>query len=527
MKNITKKLFLFFILTSLSLNLLAQTEQAQAEQKEIYTKDFLNKFADALYLEKENPKEAIKIYEEPYTLTPDDTIVLKSLATLCYHTENKTCAQKYIPLYLKADPQDAWALALNAQLAWQKGNLKDAQKYYSESLKNDPQNQTVLVQYLTLLNTIDKDEAIKFLRQLEQENNLLYMPINMEIAQIYINQNQVQNAISTLNNAIKKYPPTHEFYLAKAKIYELNKDIDKMLQVYADMDKEGLLTDEDLIKIGAYYVLQNKPEEAKKYYLRAYQQNPKNEQACNYLSLWEQKQKNYLKAVEYLKQSENFKTNSALRLKQVHLLKLAGKPQEALLAMQQSFADFNDSIEIGFYYALMLEDNKDYKQAQKVLEKLLQKQPDNEEILLNYAYTLAELKNYKKMQKVLEDIISKNPQNAEALNFLGYHLIDKTKQVEKGGEYIKKAIAINPKDSATIDSLAWYFYKTGKTQEALNLLKTLPKKDAKDPEIIWHFAQVCETLGDAQNALKYYQFLLNSDEYSTQAKKAIKKINKK
>jgi len=174
----------------------------------------------------------------------------------------------------------------------------------------------------------------------------------------------------------------------------------------------------------------------------------------------------------------------------------------------------------------MLEDNKDYKQAQKVLENLLQKQPDNEEFLLNYAYTLNELKNYKKMQKILEQIIAKNPNNAQALNFLGYYLIDQTKQIEKGGDLIKRALAINPKDSAIIDSLAWYFYKTGNFKESLNLLKTLTKEDTKDPEIIWHFAKIYEALNDADNALKYYKFLLNSKEYSTQAQKAIKRINK-
>ncbi len=519
-----KKLFLFFILTTLSLNLLAQNQKEK--DKDIYTKDFLNKFAQAIYQEKENQKEAIKIYEELYALSPKDITLLKSLATLCVQSEDKTCANKYVPLYLTEAPQEAWALALNAQLAWQKGNLKEAQKYYSESLKKEPQNQAVLMQYLTLLNTIDKDEAIKFLRQLEQENNLLYMPVNMEIAQIYLNQNQVNEAILTLDKAIKKYPQTREFYFAKAKIYEVGKEINKMLQVYADMDKEGLLTEEDLIKIGGYYVLQNKPDSARKYYQRAYQQNPKNARACEFLSLWEQSQKNYLQAENYLKQSEDFKTNSSLRIRQVHLLKLAGEKEKALLAMEQAYTDFNDSIEIGFYYVLMLEDYNQYKQAQKVLEKLLQKQPSNEEFLLNYAFVLAELKDYKKMQKVLNQIIAKNPNNAQALNFLGYHLIDKTKQIEKGGDYIKRAIALNPKDSATIDSLAWYFYKTGKFSEALNLLTTLPKKDVKDPEIIFHFAKVYESLNNREKALKYYKLLLKSEEYASQAQKAINKINK-
>ena len=453
--------------------------------------------------------------------------MLKSLASLCAKTENKTCAQKYIPLYLKEAPQDYQALALSAQLAWQKGNLKEAQQYYIKALKQDEQTPQVLMQYLALLNTIDKEEAINFLKQLEQDNNLLFVPVNLEIAQIYLNQNQTKEAIAVLDQAIKKHPQTREFYLAKIKIYENQKNYDEMLKVYQTMDKEGLLEEEDLVKIGGYLVLQNKPKQAKLYYERAYQQNPHNPQACEFLSLWEQSQKSFLQAEAYLRQSSLFKTNPALRLKSVHLLKLAGAQDKALLAMQQAYLDFNDSLEIAFYYALLLEDNKEYKQASKVLEKLLQKQPDNEELLLNYAYNLDKLKNYKKMQKVLETLIAKNPKNAQALNFLGYYLVDKTKQIEKGGNYIKAALEITPKDSAIIDSLAWYFYKTGKTKEALNLLETLPDNDKKDEEIIWHFAQIYQALGETQKALSHFEILLNSDEYNVQSQKAIKNINKK
>jgi len=541
-----KKIFIYILFSAISLNLAAQnlqessqnnqTKDSTAEQtqeqkteksEDIYTKDFLNKFAQALYTEKENPQEAIKLYEELFTLAPKDTTLLQRLASLCSEIENKTCAQKYVPLYLEEAPQDYQALALNAQLAWQNGNLKEAQQYYVKALKTDEQTPKVLMQYLSLLNTIDKDEAINFLKQLEQDNNLLFIPVNLEIAQIYLNQNKPEQAFMTLDNAIKKHPQTREFYIAKVTIYENLKEYDKMLKVYQTMEKEGLLDEHDLVKIGAYYVLQKKPKEAKEYYERAYNLNPSNPQACEYLSLWEQSQKNYLKAEEYVRQSGLFKNTPSLRLRQVQLLKFAGAQDEALQAMQQAYKDFDGSIEIGFYYALLLEDNNRYKQAANVLETLLQKQPDNEELLLNYAYALSSLKKYKKMQKVLEDIISQNPKNASALNFLGYYLVDKTKQVEKGGQYIKQALEINPKDSPTKDSLAWYYYKTGNYREALNVLKTLPVKDIQDPEIIWHFAQTHAALGENQTALTYYQILLNSEDFAAKAQKEIDKINKK
>ena len=76
------------------------------------------------------------------------------------------------------------------------------------------------------------------------------------------------------------------------------------------------------------------------------------------------------------------------------------------------------------------------------------------------------------MSQVLEKAISKNPNNAQALNFLGYYLVDRTKQIERGGEYIKKSLELAPKDSATIDSLAWYYYKKGDYRTEIDVLDT-------------------------------------------------------
>ena len=141
-----KKLFIYVLFLFISLNLAAQTEQKQEQkqtqtksqetpkQEYVYTKDFLTKFAEVLYLEKENPKEALKIYEELFNQAPNDITLLESLSRLCFITNDRTCAEKYVPLYLKEDPQDPQALAYSAQLAWRNGNFKQAQEYYFSHL---------------------------------------------------------------------------------------------------------------------------------------------------------------------------------------------------------------------------------------------------------------------------------------------------------------------------------------------------------------------------------------------------------
>ena len=66
------------------------------------------------------------------------------------------------------------------------------------------------------------------------------------------------------------------------------------------------------------------------------------------------------------------------------------------------------------------------------------------------------------------------------LNYLGYLLIDHEIDVESGMEYVKKALEIQKESPFYLDSLAWGYYKQGKCEKALILMKTVQKNLGKD-----------------------------------------------
>ena len=74
---------------------------------------------------------------------------------------------------------------------------------------------------------------------------------------------------------------------------------------------------------------------------------------------------------------------------------------------------------------------------------------------------------YLEARKLVQAIVDKDPNNAHALNFLGYSYLEKNEHLEVAFDYISKAVKLRPDDGYIRDSLAWYYFQTGKLKEAL------------------------------------------------------------
>jgi len=91
-----------------------------------------------------------------------------------------------------------------------------------------------------------------------------------------------------------------------------------------------------------------------------------------------------------------------------------------------------------------------------------------------------------KLEKVLE-----NSDDAMYMNYYGYLLIDHNLDVEKGINYVNKALKVEPESAFYLDSLAWGYYKQGRCTEALKIMKKAKKNLGKDdPEITKHINKI-------------------------------------
>ncbi|MDR1684575.1 MAG: tetratricopeptide repeat protein [Elusimicrobiota bacterium] len=530
-----KKLFLAAVLAA-ALPAAAQNEPVvQADAAAAYAQEiaplnsrFYQDYITAVWRERNKDIEgAYAIYKRLDAVKPGDKGLLKSLSEMALRLDNKEDMANYIPRYLELAPQDADALAAYAGWLWAKGELPASAQYYERSLKVNPNNPDTLFKYVTLLSGFDGDKAIDFLLALPAMHPQMTGIAALQIADIHIARKEPQKAVDYLKSVIKSSPDIEEPYLGLVRIYETAGNAAAAAEIYTAMDARGLANADMLAKLGAHYTLAKQNDLGQKYFLKAVQMDPGNPVALQFLTLAAQNKGDFAAAADYLRQSRIFGRDGGSYARLSYFYTKMGRYDESAAVLKDAYAKYPGNYEVALYYALALMDAKDYKEAQKVFEGILKTAPQDNAALFYYAFVLERQKKYKPMEETLKKVIAGEPQNADALNFFGYYLVDKTKRLEEGGDYIKQAVALKPQEVAFIDSLAWYYYKTGDIARAGDLLKGLQAQAKGDEEISLHLALVYEALGDWAKAKEWFEELAALEPDNKEAARGLRRVGKK
>lgn len=493
--------------------------------------EFYSDFLEALYLEKEGRlEEAFAIYERLYKSVPEEKTILSSLASIAFSLNDAEAMDKYISAYYALAPQDVNAISLRADLLYSRGDLEGTARLYREALSRDIWDSEMLFKYIDRFCQGDIEESIKYLDLLAERYPHLSGIIATDIAEAYVSQGNYSAATEYLNTYLSNNRYDAAAYIALAGIYEMRGNPDKALATYLEMEKYGLASADILAKIGAYYILQEDKDVALQYFKMAKKLDNSQPSAAEFLISDAESRGDYESALKFLRDSAAYRENVTSYVREGYFLSKLGRKQESVEILDEAYLKFAGNLELAFYYALSLIDAKNYEKAEVVLVELLESSPDDEERLFIYAYLLELQGKYRKMEKVLKKILQLNPDNDEALNFYGYYLIDKTRRVEEGGEYIKKALAANPEDAAFIDSMAWYYYKKKEYEKAYELLGSIPLEDMaalNDAEIYLHLGQTAQSLKLWEDAADYYNKVLEIEPNNKTAKKNLKKVTKK
>ncbi|MDO5764240.1 MAG: tetratricopeptide repeat protein [Elusimicrobiales bacterium] len=190
--------------------------------------------------------------------------------------------------------------------------------------------------------------------------------------------------------------------------------------------------------------------------------------------------------------------------------------------LEEAYQKFGGNVEIGFFYALALNDAGEYKKAARVLKGVLQTNPNYTEARLQYAFTLESLKKYKEMERALQTVLEEQPENAAALNLYAYSLAVRGERLDLAQEYIARALAVNPEDNSFIDTQAWIYFKQGKIAEAADLLDSLPDELAeRDADAAYHKGAVAFERGEWEAARKYLELSRRKNKEAAQLYKRL------
>jgi tetratricopeptide (TPR) repeat protein len=192
----------------------------------------------------------------------------------------------------------------------------------------------------------------------------------------------------------------------------------------------------------------------------------------------------YRKAGDEAKAKDSFEKGKAV------LEKAAAEGDEkykALYGLATIYEYLGDKAKAGEYY----------QKAADELKATVEKTPDDVSLIISYADLLQKVGKPEEAEKYYIIAIEKDPNDASALNNLAYMWIEKGEKLDKALEYVKRALEIDPGNSAYLDSLGWALYKKKKYEEAVVELKKAIEAGADDPVMFDH-------MGDAFNKTKKY-----------------------
>jgi tetratricopeptide (TPR) repeat protein len=121
------------------------------------------------------------------------------------------------------------------------------------------------------------------------------------------------------------------------------------------------------------------------------------------------------------------------------------------------------------------------------------------------AAALERLDRVEAASELFQDLVEEEPNDANAANYLGYMWADREMHLDRALELITHAVALDPENSAYLDSLGWVHYRRGDLDQAEHWLRRAVDLggNSGDGTIYCHLGEVLLSNGDREEGRRY------------------------
>lgn len=445
-----------------------------------------------IYTSLEMKEKAQKIYKTVLKTNPKNEEACIFLAKSYALDEDYKNAEKLLVQCQRRSPEKAIFAYFRGKIAMQRGLKKKAKNLFKIASKREPEFfQSTLALGLIYEEEKNFDEAKKVYQKYLKENNDENYSILSRLVQIYFLMNDqlsmkskpdFDEMIPYVEKLTSLDPSDLNLKVRLGILYADTKKYEKAIGIF----KEILIAVPDSDKVNFYlgtlYQVTEKVEQAVESFQRINPESP----------LYVDSSIQIAKILNYQAQQKIFENDQSGKKKLIsYVNKVKNTSKELHLELAVQMASFFES-------------QDETSNAVIVMEEVM----NFEGFVDSHIFYLASLydkqKNYINADKLIKRILKKDPENAHALNFLGYSLLERNEDYDKAFHYISKAVEIKPEDGYIRDSLGWYYYKVGQLEKALVEIRKAWKLVESDVVITKHLAIIHRELKNFDEAKKFY-----------------------
>ncbi|MCW8857420.1 MAG: tetratricopeptide repeat protein [Kangiella sp.] len=217
------------------------------------------------------------------------------------------------------------------------------------------------------------------------------------------------------------------------------------------------------------------------------------------------------KRIENALQVEPNKTS--LYYQKLQLLNQIQSVDEMIDSINQIRAQAGDDQlhkEITIIGARMLQARHSHLSAYLLLDKEVERFPNDLDLLYVKALAGEPLGYFQQMEQDLRFILSIQPDHHDAMNALGYTLADMNRSLDEAQRLVETAYQHDPENSAVLDSMGWVQYRLGNLQKALEFLQMAYQKQPL-PEVAAHLGEVLWVMNEKEKATEVWQRALRQN----------------
>ncbi len=396
------------------------------------------------------------------------------------------------------------------------------------------------------------EKALEFYSRIE-ELNPDNLQIRQRLAMTFAEPEDTSPAIAALTELAAEKPGNPRIHYYLGELYGGNGDVTNALLQFARAAEHSPADPAPFIK-QAILQAENNPDAAKAALAEGLAKLPGNPRLTEMMGYVYFSEKDYEKAVEHFAQAVesaekrtpdavnptlyyNYAVACLMAERIPQAASLLGKAMEMNPAyldafLQYSFRQTDDrgikqSIaileEVGrakqnepsvyVYLGILNSYLKTFKAAIAAFEKaesLVGDSPQQNEIMdasfyFWYAAALERDGRFDKAEKLFMKCLELDPQHAEALNYLAYMWAEKGIKLDQAFKYVTKALKLNPKSGAFLDTLGWIYYMNEQYKEALEQVNHASEIIPDDPTILDHLGDIFYKLGDEKQAVPYWE----------------------
>ena len=351
------------------------------------------------------------------------------------------------------------------------------------------------------------------LNEAEQARNLRPewdMAVSLE-AQL-LQKNKPQQGLEMLRHYLSQYPDAREVRLQYARALLEQKQYKQSRDEFRCLAKDSQGGHDLTLAIALISLQMNDFQEAEEQLKRMLGSGAKDEiTAQYYLGQLSEAKKNENEAIIYYRGVKEGEYQLAAQTRVAYLLSKSGKLGEARQYLHELQATDNQQrVQLLLVEAQLLREANQLPEAFQVLQQGLVKLPNHPDLLYEAAMLADKIGKPDLFEQLMRKLIQVKPDHAHAYNALGYSLLERNVRVPEAVKLVERALQLAPDDFAIMDSVGWGYYRSGKLDESVEILRRAFAGNP-DPEIASHLGEVLWVRGDKEEAKKIWQDSLTAN----------------